>query len=398
MFADPTISIYTQSRFAMNRTIKKVSLKLHLWLGLVSGIIIFIVCITGCLYAFKDEITDLTQPWRFVTSENKLQLLPSEILKLSNENEPDKQPASITYGESYDAVSVDYFDANSNSSTVYVNPYNGTIKKRISKNSSDFDFFKFIIKGHKSLWLPADIGRPIVGYGVLLFAITLITGLILWWPKNWNKKTVKRLFSVKWKASFTRVNFDLHNVLGGYSALILLVLAFTGLIRNLDWFSESVYYITSGGKSLIPYSMPQSDTLQANMSSVFPIDKLYTDLRKAEPNAKTIYLALPSQSDGVIRVSIVHERGSYYRTDNLFFDQYSLKQLDGTGPYAGKYTEVSAADKFRRMNLDIHDGRILGIWGKIIVFIASLTGASLPITGVIMWIRKRKTLPVIKAS
>ena len=64
----------------------------------------------------------------------------------------------------------------------------------------------------------------------------------------------------------------------------------------------------------------------------------------------------------------------------------------------GKYTEVSAADKFRRMNLDIHDGRILGIWGKIIVFIASLTGASLPITGVIMWIRKRKTLPVIKAS
>lgn len=103
---------------------------------------------------------------------------------MSNENEPDKQPASITYGESYDAVSVDYFDANGNSSTVYVNPYNGTIKKRISKNSSDFDFFKFIIKGHKSLWLPADIGRPIVGYGVLLFAITLITGLILWWPKK----------------------------------------------------------------------------------------------------------------------------------------------------------------------------------------------------------------------
>lgn len=375
----------------MNRTIKKVTHQLHLWIGLISGIIVIIVCITGCLYTFKDEITDLTQPWRFVVPENKAGLLPSQVIAISNEAfHTEHQPAALTYGEPSDAITVDYYDENGNTKTIYVNPYNGLINKTVVKGPSNFDFFAFIIKGHKNLWLPPTIGKPIVGYGVLLFVITLITGLILWWPKKWNRKSIKRIFTIKWKAPFTRINFDLHNVLGGYSALILLVLAFTGLILSFDWFSESVYFLTSGGKHLIPYSMPQSDTLKTKRTNILPIDKLYTDLKITEPNAKTFYFALPSQSDGVIRVSIVHERGSYYRTDNLFFDQYTLKPLDGTGPYAGKYTEVSAADKLRRMNLDIHDGRILGIWGKIIVFIVSLTGASLPITGVILWIRKRK--------
>ena len=42
------------------------------------------------------------------------------------------------------------------------------------------------------------------------------------------------------------------------------------------------------------------------------------------------------------------------------------------------------------MNLEIHDGRIWGLPGKIIMFLASLTGASLPVTGFIIWYRKRR--------
>ena len=109
-----------------------------------------------------------------------------------------------------------------------------------------------------------------------------------------------------------------------------------------------------------------------------------------EPLATTFYFALPHGNEDCIRVSIVHKRNSYYHTDNLFFDRYSLTPLTGQGPYAGKYTEVSSADKLRRMNLEIHDGRIGGIVGKILVFCASLIGASLPITGFIIWRQKSK--------
>lgn len=63
----------------------------------------------------------------------------------------------------------------------------------------------------------AKIGQPIVAYAILKFVIMLITGLILWWPKRWNKTNIKKSITIKRKASFKRVNYDLHNVFGFYS-------------------------------------------------------------------------------------------------------------------------------------------------------------------------------------
>lgn len=374
----------------VNKTFRKVCFKLHLWLGLLSGIIVFIICITGCMYAFKDEINDMTQPWKFISPQDKAILLPTEVLEIANRQISNTKPTAITYGEPFDAVFVDYYDPKTGMSTVYIDQYEGRALKTVVKRADDFDFFRFVLSGHRNLWLPVPIGKPVVGVAVLLFVIILITGIVLWWPKKWNKKTVRRNFTLRRKVTLSRISFDLHNVLGGYSFIFLLILCLTGLIWSFEWYSKSVYYITSGGKELKPYTLPLSDTVSINNSIARPLDKLYTQLRKDEPEATTFYFALPQKNDGVIRVSVVRERGSYYKTDNLFFDQYSLKPLEGTGPYAGKYTEVSAADKFRRMNLDIHDGRILGIWGKCMVFLAGLTGASLPVTGFIIWYRRNK--------
>jgi uncharacterized iron-regulated membrane protein len=46
--------------------------------------------------------------------------------------------------------------------------------------------------------------------------------------------------------------------------------------------------------------------------------------------------------------------------------------------------------KMNEMNYDIHVGQILGLPGKIIAFLVSLICASLPITGFIVWLGKRK--------
>ncbi|MEJ4087351.1 PepSY-associated TM helix domain-containing protein [Galbibacter orientalis] len=54
--------------------------EIHLWLGLISGIIVFIVSITGCFYAFEREIKDAIEPWRFVEQENKLFVPPSVLI------------------------------------------------------------------------------------------------------------------------------------------------------------------------------------------------------------------------------------------------------------------------------------------------------------------------------
>lgn len=108
------------------------------------------------------------------------------------------------------------------------------------------------------------------------------------------------------------------------------------------------------------------------------------------PNAVQYYYALPADSQGSYRVSVVHEKGSYYKQDNLFFDQYTLKELKGTGPYAGRYKDGTPADKLIHATLDLHEGIILGWIGKIIMLFAALTSASLPITGFLLWRRKKK--------
>ena len=40
--------------------LKKTLKYLHLWLGLLSGILIFIIAITGCIYVFSEEIKEFT--------------------------------------------------------------------------------------------------------------------------------------------------------------------------------------------------------------------------------------------------------------------------------------------------------------------------------------------------
>jgi len=367
----------------MNSKVRKISLKLHLWIALLPGWVVFIVCITGALYAFKDEITALAEPWRFVEAQNKEVIQPSAVLSAAANEVGQIKPTAITYGEATDAVFVDYYDPKTGMTTVFINPYDGLVIKTVKKGKDDFDFFRFILNGHRSLWLPSKIGKPIVGWSVLLFVIGLITGIILWIPRKW--KYIKNNFKIRKK----RLNYTLHNTLGGIFVPFLFLAVFTGLIWSFNWFSKAVYTITGGGE-LRPYILPKSDTLNINGQLTEPLDKLYVQLREAEPQAPTFYFALPSDSLGVFRVSIVHKRNSYYQTDNLFFDQYTLKPLQGQGPYAGKYTEVSTADKIRRMNLEIHDGRLLGVFGKFIAFCSSLVGALLFITGFVLWQKRRR--------
>ncbi|WP_262885043.1 PepSY-associated TM helix domain-containing protein [Elizabethkingia argenteiflava] len=97
----------------------------------------------------------------------------------------------------------------------------------------EFDFFDWTLKGHRFLWLPYKIGRPIINYTTLIFAITLISGIILWWPKKWTPPIRKQSLSIKWKSRFKRLNYDLHNVLGFYVLIVLFIISLTGMFYGL---------------------------------------------------------------------------------------------------------------------------------------------------------------------
>ena len=364
-------------------TFKKAIGKLHLWLGFTSGLVVVFLSITGCLLAFQKEIELLTVPYQFVAKQDKPFLAPSEIKKITDRTLPDKIVHGIAYGGPDKAIvasfySLDYYYL------MYINPYTGEVLK--TKNMDD-DFFRIVINGHFYLWLPPDIGQPVVASATLIFVVMMITGLILWWPKN--KSAAQQRFTIKWNAKWRRMNYDLHNVLGFYMTWIAIIIAATGLVFGFQWFAKSVYWVTSGGKQMTAFYMPVSDQLVNPTLDAPAIDILWTRMSKEYPSAKVLEVHVPESDSAAIEVAANPDDDTYWQADYRYFDQYTLSEIPVTHVY-GKLENATAADKIARMNYDIHVGAVAGLPGKIMAFIASLICASLPVTGVYIWWGRRK--------
>lgn len=375
-------------------TLRKLNDWIHLWLGLFSGIIVFIVSLTGCIYVFQQDIKDLLEPWRFIEVQPGGFIPPTQILKTAEQHMPDQKPTGFTYSNKEGAAAVGYFgmeDGKRTFTAVFVNPYTGEfIKKQQLLGTDEFDFFRFIIDGHRALWLPYNIGRPIVGISTLIFVILLITGIVHWWPKKWNKSNFNKSFKIKWKANFKRVNYDLHNVLGFYSLIFALIIALTGLVWSFSWFDTALYYVSSGGEFKSEHAHPHSDTTSLQLTfpdSLSALDLAYYKTMADAPNTQGIYLEPVPERDEAIEIVAYQDHGSFYNKKEYYYDQYTLERIRVKG---NDFETASFADQLYALNYDMHIGSALGFSGKILAFIVSLICASLPITGFLVWWNKKK--------
>src|SRR5690606_17575713 len=112
---------------------KRINNWLHLWLGLISGVIVFIVCITGCIWVFNQEITGLLDPETKVEWQNKSVLMPSEFIKIGAQHYPDKIPVYVNYLQGRTAdLSLRAADTGpraqkSDNTVLKINPYTGAV-------------------------------------------------------------------------------------------------------------------------------------------------------------------------------------------------------------------------------------------------------------------------------
>lgn len=364
-------------------TIKKWTRSIHLWLGLTSGVLVVFLGITGCLLAFEKEIRNLTESYQFVEKQDKPYLQPSQLKAIAVKHLDGHPVVGLEYGRPGKAAFAAYYDTVAYT-IVAMNPYTGEVLKVKDMTK---DFFRIVLNGHFYLWLPPAIGRPIVGSATLVFLIMLISGIVLWWPKN--KAAMKQRFSIKWNAKWRRVNYDLHNVLGFYMSWIGIFLAITGLVWGFDWFADATYYATSGGKKRPPHEHPVSNPKIAGNTDLVA-DQLWAQHQANMTDKESITVFYPVTETDPLEMGVNHRPGTYYKVDYYHYDRYSGEELPATGSYAGGFDEASLADKLVRMNYDIHVGAILGLPGKFLAFFGSLIAASLPITGFLLWRGRRK--------
>jgi uncharacterized iron-regulated membrane protein len=374
-----------QKKSSKSRFKKNVG-KVHLWLGLASGLIVCFLGITGCILAFEREIENATQPYRFAEVRQQPLMPPSVLKDIALKQLPGKKLHSITY-EPGKTVQASFYNGDPKYYyLIFLDPYTGKVIKVRDMGS---DFFRFIIDGHFYLWLPPEIGQPIVASATLIFVVLIISGIILWWPKN--KAARKQRFSVKFNAKWRRVNYDLHNVLGFYMSWIIIFIALTGLVWGFQWFAGSVYWVSSGGKLPVVFEEKYSDTTYTGTRpEVMAIDQVWLNIRKEMPAfTGSIDVHIPEDEKASIEIATNPDTETYWKADYRFFDQYTLKEIEVSQVY-GKLKAATAADKILRMNYDIHVGAIAGLPGKILAFCASLICASMPVTGFLVWRGRKK--------
>jgi uncharacterized iron-regulated membrane protein len=337
--------------------VRKVLHTLHLWLGLISGSLLVLVALTGCMLAFEDELRFLTQyDLLYVDVEEKPQLNVAQVLDVMKQHESGLKLNQIRYyGGADKAIQVYTRDKK----IWAVNPYTGRV---LGVRNMNTDPLYVILSFHRTLLL-GKVGEEIILWNVCIFLAMLVSGLFIWLPPR--IKMLRKNFSLKLSPPKKR-NYDLHRMLGFYAWLPLFLIAITGI--SMAWGGEK------GAKMQSTVHGPQSTAIAPSL-----YDRVLAEVYHGEPY-DMLRVTFPADSTGVINIGIRYATSSFRKQSNFLFDQYSGALLK-TQPYE----EKSASETFFGSSYEIHTGRILGIPGKIVMFLAALVALSLPITGFLVW-------------
>ncbi len=370
--------------------LKKIAAFLHLWLGLISGVIVFVISLTGCLYVFEAELRGwVERPFTHLETASSEPRLPVSALhavglralrKATGQPLDSVQYASVSVFTQADRTVLFYAydEAQGLYHDVYIHPHTGEILRIKNLN---WDFFTIVIELHTRLLLPRAIGHQVVGVSVLIFVVMLATGIVLWWPRN--KAAIKQRFTIKWTARWRRVNYDVHSVNGFYFFPLALIIAVTGLVWSYEWVGQSIYWVANAGIPVTAYAEPQSVGVGESRTTSLA-DSLLQAMRQQHSEAAYYSVDFPSGARATLNVGVYPDESVYYNGSYYSFDQYTGKRIK-----AEVFDEMSAGEKLRAMNYDIHIGKILGLPGQLLAFAASLAASLLPVTGFLIWRGRR---------
>lgn len=368
-------------------TFRKFINDLHLWMGIASALVLFIVCLTGTIYTFKSEIEGFIEPDKYVLKGAEVKPYDVDALKEFVALESGLKVQRITISnEPLKPIqfSVAAKEKGKRGETLYVDPYKrellGTGKGPAS------EFFMTVFKLHRWLLLDSSIGRPIVGWATVIFVFLSISGLILWFPKKikgW--KSFKPGFKIKFQAKWKRINHDLHNTLGFYSLLLILVMSFSGLCWSFEWYRDGLSVVL--GTKVFDRSQNKLESVELEGKPALTLKEALTIADGLlDYEARTMTVSLPKGEKGVIEV----QKNDVKRFNETVFDKVYIDQYSGDIIKVEYFGDKSLGEMLAAQIKPLHLGTIYGLFSKVLYFIVCLIATSLPITGIIIWLNKMK--------
>ncbi|MGR3857643.1 PepSY-associated TM helix domain-containing protein [Chryseobacterium indologenes] len=387
----------------MKLKFRKIAYQLHLWLGLTSGLIVVIMAATGCILAFEEELKHIVHPNRYYVENigrNKLSL--AELTEKAEKALPEGlkvkrvvMPSGPSRTYVFRTLKMDneawtYWGTYLYYYRIYVDPYTGKVQE---VEDAKKDFFEIVLDLHRSLLLGEKIGKTITGYSTLIFAIILLSGLVIWYPRKMSKAMLKGMFFIKTSANWKRINYDVHNVLGFYAVIPLLLISYSALIWSFEDVDQWVKNTLNGN---IPTEKKVKSTIPSeefsNRENI--LNLIGNTMERGLKDKKSALVNFPRSEEGTYYAELTYD-GRQYRNEHFNFDQYSGEVLKSQS-YKNK--NIGYGTALRERNYDLHTGSMLGLTTRIIYFLAAVIALSLPITGFIIYLNKKKKKPKHKKN
>lgn len=372
------------------RAWRRVWLRLHLYLGLSVGALLVVVGLTGSALVFMNELDAWLNPDLLtvaVPSESGAVHRPMAEIVAAAERavEANSRIVAIMGPHGHQGVfSVSFEEPTKIQRRVIVDPYRATVTGVRTFARTDVVpayLIEAIFQLHFTL-LSGETGQTILAIGALLLLVSIVTGLILWWPltRHW-----RQAFAIRCPTHPVRLTFDLHKTFSLYTCLVLSAVLLSGISMNLNkpfvrvtqWFSPTTRDVPGRLVS----------GADAGRSPIGPV-RAYEIATSRYPGGDLYGIFPPSKPTGVYLVSHRRVPGlSAFGSERwVAIDQYSGAVLAVRAPD----TRRTAGETFLAWQWPLHSGQAFGMTGRLLVLASGLASLVIYVTGVLMWWRKSR--------
>jgi uncharacterized iron-regulated membrane protein len=409
--------------------------RLHRYVGLATAVFLTVAGLTGSALAFYHELDAWLNPALFRVEPSPWTVAPLDLAERIEREHPQWQvswlPLETEPGHALElGISPRLDPATGKAYTMdfdqlYVDPADGRELGRRQWGACCLQreqLMPFLYLLHYTLLLPGLWGVWLMGIVGLVWVFDCFFGLYLTLPlrrqdardaddgtgegaderapdaaiNSGNGAGNGRSYWQRWAPSWrikrnggaSRLNFDLHRAGGLWFWGVLLIMAVSSVSFNLH---EEVFEPVIDSISPLTPSPFDERTAQAPDEPFERGVSLVTIVANAEAEARRRGWTAPlggvfyNASYGIAGVRFGAEHGTGLGSPWLYFDGGSGAPLGAHVPGEG-----SAGDIFHQIQYPLHSGQIAGLPGRILISLTGVTVAMLSITGVVIWLRKRR--------
>ena len=335
--------------------------KLHRIGGVAAGLFLLILGVSGSVMAFSGEIDSLLHPSLFrVVSQGQPLPLGQLASSAASGLHPGESIGSCIPSSGAD-VSYSFIVFGGHPRIprqIFVDQYTGRVLGSLSGLR--------LITIMKALHSIAGV----MGCSSLILAFLALSGVYLWWPR----KRIKIGLSV----TVQGLSFDLHNAIGLFSSLFLLLFAITGTYMAV----EPLFYAITRNK---PVTQPGFSMPQVGLKPV-SLDLVATAANDTLPGATVLWIDIPRRPPEAYFAKM---RFPEDRSDNgssmVWIDQFSGKVLA-----VSSSRTAPLGNKIQNVNRLIHTGSVLGNGGRAFAAFVSLILVLQTVTGLQLWWNGRR--------